>query len=85
MQPWRVKVNWCSALRSKDRLVTDWDDMERIWHHCFFSELNVDPKEHPVLVPEYPLNPKQKRERVTQIMFEKFSTPAFYLSNHAVL
>ena len=32
-----------------------------------------------------PRNPKQNRERMTEIMFEQFDVPAFYLSIQAVL
>ncbi|CAL4110635.1 unnamed protein product, partial [Meganyctiphanes norvegica] len=66
-------------------IVTDWDDMEKIWHHTFHNELNVVPDEHPILLTEAPHNPLVNREKTCEIMFESFNSPALYIALQAVL
>ena len=66
-------------------VVTNWEDMERVWQYTFYSGILVAPEEYPVLLMERPLNPKASRERLTQIMFETFNVPMMYVSTHAVL
>ena len=66
-------------------IITNWDDMEKIWHHAFFDQLKISPEDHNVLMTEAPMNPRTNREKMTQIMFELFSVPGLYVNIQAVL
>ena len=42
-------------------VVTNWDDMEKIWHHTIYNELRASPDEQPILMTEHPKTPKAVR------------------------
>ena len=76
-------VCWRRPLHQK--IISDWDAMEKIWSYIFQKKLRVTPDQHRVLVTETPLNPKVNREKLSEIMFESFSVPAMYVAIPPVL
>ena len=66
-------------------IVTNWDDMEKIWHQSFYKELRVAPEESPVLMAEAPLAPKATRERMVKTMFESIGIPSLYLCSETLM
>merc|ERR1711959_342095 len=74
-------------------IVQNWEDMEKVWRHTFDNELRMvvgDESEADedccgVLLTEAPMNPKEDRERMTQIMFETFNVRRFYPAMGPVL
>jgi actin-related protein len=69
----------------RNGIIQDLDDMEAIWHHCYFNVLKVAPEEHPAFLTEPPMNPKDHKEALCQIFFEKFDVPSFYVGMQALL
>lgn len=62
-------------------IVTDWNDMERIWQYIYSKDqLQTFSEEHPVLLTEAPLNPRRNREKSAEIFFETFNVPALFVS-----
>ena len=61
-------------------VITRWDDMEEIWKYTFEKKLGismdqqgyVSPDNLRIMLTEAPLNPKENRRKMAEIMFEKF-------------
>lgn len=67
------------------RIINNWDDMTKIWTYIYTNELHTESSSHPVVLTDDPLNTKDNREKMIQIMFETFNVPSFYVANQAVL
>ncbi|XP_039522114.1 uncharacterized protein LOC120475491 isoform X2 [Pimephales promelas] len=68
----------------RNGIVRNWDEMEMIWDHAF-QRLAVRPEDHPVLLTEAAMNPRQNRQRMVELMFEAFSVPLAFVALQAVL
>ena len=63
----------------ENRIINNWDDMEKIWAHIFVEELRVAPEEHNVLIDDIQTNPIKNKEKMAEIMFETFNVQGFYI------
>ncbi|KAM7538490.1 hypothetical protein Aperf_G00000077195 [Anoplocephala perfoliata] len=66
-------------------IIKNWDDIEKIWHHTFYDELRVLPEDQACLLTEPPRNPKSNREKMCEVIFEKFNVPGLYIAIQAVM
>ena len=66
-------------------IINNWDDMEKVWSHTYYTQLRVDPADQGAFLTEAPRNPKKNRERMCEIFFENFGAPSFYVAVQAIL
>jgi actin-related protein 2 len=66
-------------------IVRNWEDAEHVWNYTFFEKLKVNPKDCKILLTEPPMNPLANREKMVQVMFEKYGFKAAYIAIQAVL
>eukprot|EP01106_Pelomyxa_sp_JSP_P019138 TRINITY_DN93_c0_g1_i7.p1 TRINITY_DN93_c0_g1~~TRINITY_DN93_c0_g1_i7.p1 ORF type:complete len:430 (+),score=179.56 TRINITY_DN93_c0_g1_i7:89-1291(+) len=66
-------------------IVRSWEDMEHVWSYTFDEKLKVTPTECKVLLTEAPMNPKSNKEKMVQVMFEKYGFKGVFVAVQAVL
>ena len=66
-------------------IITNFDLMEKIWDHTFSRELKVPQEERNILTSDSALSPKINREKMTQIMFEKFNVQGLFICIRPIL
>lgn len=69
----------------KQGVVQDWDDLEAIWEHIWYQELQAEPSDLPALLTQPPTTAGGDWSRMAEIMMEKFEVPALYLANKSVM
>lgn len=83
----------CAKLRSmlevtyplNNGIIQNWDDMMHIWNHTFYERLNINPPDCRIMLTEAPMNPKQNRKKMIEVMFEQYQFNSVYISIQAVL
>jgi len=67
-------------------MVRNWEDMLHVWDYTFGEEkLNIEPDKCKILLTEPPLNPLRNREKMIEVMFEKYGFDSAYIAIQAVL
>lgn len=67
-------------------IVRNWDDMLLLYDYTFSAQkMNIDPKNSKILLTEPPMNPMKNREKMVEVMFEKYGFYGVYIAIQAVL
>ncbi|XP_012277552.1 actin-related protein 2 isoform X2 [Orussus abietinus] len=67
-------------------IVRNWQDMCHVWDYTFGKEkMNINPRECKILLTEPPMNPTKNREKMIQVMFEKYGFAGTYIAVQAAL
>jgi len=66
--------------------VKDWDDFVKLWEYTFHRKMGMkDLSEKKILVTEAALNPTKNREKITEMIFEKFGFNGCMFESQALL
>nr|CAD2143423.1 unnamed protein product [Meloidogyne enterolobii] len=68
-----------------DGMIEDWDIFEKVLDFIYDKCLMAESQHHSALFTEPPWNKKDKREKLAELIFEKYNVPAFYLFKNAAL
>ena len=66
-------------------IIRNWDDMEAVWSYLFNDRLKVPTAGGRVLLTEAPMNPKENKRRMLEVMFEKYGFGHAQLETQAIL
>nr|WOD57884.1 Arp2D2 [Drosophila seguyi] len=67
-------------------VVRNWGDMCHVWDYTFGpKKMNIDPTNTKIMLTEPPMNPTKNREKMIEVMFEKYGFDSAYIAIQAVL
>ena len=71
-------LDWSCKYPVESGHPSSWDDLEEVYRFAF-SKMQIDPSSHPVLATDSAYAPKGDREKLTELLFETFQVPLFYI------
>merc|ERR1711959_851342 len=66
-------------------IVRNWDDMLHLYDYTFEEKLKINPSECRIMLTEAPMNPKKNREKMIEVMFEKYGFKSVYISTELLI
>ncbi|XP_026323251.1 actin-like protein 6A [Hyposmocoma kahamanoa] len=69
----------------KDGQVDNWDLFEKMLDYCYAKVIRSPSEHHPALFTEAVWTQRPAREKLAELLFEKYQAPAFFLVKSAVL
>lgn len=81
---WRARKFLDLSYPIENGMVKDWDDCVHLWKHGF-DKMNVKPASSSVLVTEPVRNPDSAKEKVAELIFEKFGFSSMQCQIQAIL
>jgi actin-related protein 2 len=66
-------------------IVRNWEDMEHVWSYLFAEKLRTPTEGKRVLLTEAPMNPKENKRKMLEVMFEKYGFGFAQLETQAIL
>ncbi|CUS13716.1 unnamed protein product [Tuber aestivum] len=66
-------------------IIKRWEDMQHVWDYTFAEKLQVDTTGRKILLTEPPMNPLSNREKMCEVMFERYNFGGVYVAIQAVL
>ncbi|PWW75784.1 endocytosis and membrane growth and polarity [Tuber magnatum] len=66
-------------------IIKRWEDMQHVWDYTFTEKLQVDTTGRKILLTEPPINPLSNREKMCEVMFERYNFGGVYVAIQAVL
>lgn len=81
----RPQMEIISPIDPKTGQICNWEVLEALCDHLVRGKLGTAWADHPLMIVDHPQWPRDTRERLVQMSFDRFEVPAVYLARAPVL